>query len=371
MTTQLVRTLEPVLRHGRASWDRALIPDDEYDARLFNVKEMCQQLELDALLIASDPREPGAISYLNGYMPTTNSALLLIGPGDRRLLVAGLGGGRDHPHMRAVSAARDIVFFPDQGRGIAETLDNWGLYPGRIGLVGVDRSLPEPEADALENALRVAGWKLEPSDNVYAELRRVKRARELRVMRSGYLQLERCACHAGITLAETGDIGRAIIGLEAEARATGFHDFRLLTSYDSEWLEPFTGHRPVSHRGPVAFYLAGEYLGYWSEFADTFLPGDGTCREELREELGKIANRLSPGTVLSDFGMPFEGASKGVELRRIGASLDERVADPAIVEGEVVAAVAWMRNGGSLHIAGEEFLIGKSEARRLAASVRR
>jgi len=360
--------LEPTLRHGRAGWDRDLLPSDELEVRGQLVRDLLGSLDASAAVIVADTYEPGAISWLNTYEPTTRWALLLMDRAEHSLLVAGLGGGRDHHHIRDVSAVRDVTFFRDPGTGVAATFAEWGISPGRVATVGFDTSLPLRDADAMQGALSARGWSVVAIDAEYAALRRAPRPRELAVLARAQRLLDAAAASARADIVGSGrpdDLGALALAVERRARAAGFHDVRAVGGDGRTGLVPLGATQIVSV--PSGLLVAGEYLGVWAEVALTVAPSGKPPVRDAASLLTAALERCAPGARLEPGNGPWDdGATEGVLSRRRGRSLDEGVMGEALAPGDVVFVCAWRRDGdGSLVLTAATVLVGTDGSRAL------
>lgn len=348
--------MEPVLRHGCSAWDQARVPPDEYDIRITQAEALLEDAGLSALLVFSDPTDPSSIGWVNGYAPTTKWAMLLVAPA-RQLLVAGLGGGRDHPHIRAVSAARDITYFASPGDGTVATLREWGLEQGRVGVVGLERCLPAASADHIEQALVGAGWQVQPVDEEYWALRQVKRPRELRLMAEARLALDAAVADARVALARGAELSEAVVAMDRQLRYRGFHDVRVLVSNGAGGMEPYAGGRRSGH-GINALYVAGELHGYWAETSAMMSRGLLLDVPDPRGVIDRAVGELRSGADLDTVATELSATARDhdVELRRIGGALAECATGP-LVKGEVIAAVVGAHVGNDILLASEEVVV--------------
>lgn len=361
------------MRHGRAGWNRSLLPIDELEVRRDQVLELLANHAADAIVLASNPNEPGPVSWLTTYESTTRWSLLLLDRAGHSILVAGLGGGRDHHHIRDVTAVRDVTFFREPGPGIVSQLAAWGLTGGRIATVGFDDLLPLSEADAIEGTLAASGWSSLALDEPYAALRRRPRQREQLLLVQAQRMLEAAvAASTAEWRAEprAGGFGSFVVAIERRARAAGAHDVRALVGEGASGLVPWRGERWLTGR-PSAYLVAAEYLGVWAE-AGGNLPGvNSPDTSKARRLLEDALSGCVPGASLPpSLGSWADGVDAGVELRRHGRSIEEVGGGDKLIAGDVVFACAWVRGGDELFgMAVETVLVGTSGTRRLTEAI--
>jgi Xaa-Pro aminopeptidase len=119
------------------------IPAATYEARLERLRERLDARGIDRLVVYAD-REHGAnLSYLTGFDPRFEEALLVVGPdGDPAILVGnecfGVAGAAPLPMRRHLFQDFSLPSQPrDRSRPLAELLGQEGIGPGRrIGVVG-------------------------------------------------------------------------------------------------------------------------------------------------------------------------------------------------------------------------------------------
>jgi hypothetical protein len=119
------------------------IPAATYAARLERLRERADARGYDRLVIYADREHSANMSYLTGFDPRFEEALLVVAPeGDPAILVGnecfGMAGASTLPLRRHLSQDFSLPSQPrDRSRPLAELLAEEGIGPGRrIGVVG-------------------------------------------------------------------------------------------------------------------------------------------------------------------------------------------------------------------------------------------
>lgn len=119
------------------------IPSATYAARLARLRELADARGYDRLVVYADREHSANLSYLTGFDPRFEEALLLVGPdGDPAVLVGnecfGTAGAAPLPMRRHLFQDFSLPSQPrDRSRPLADLLADEGIGPGRrIGVVG-------------------------------------------------------------------------------------------------------------------------------------------------------------------------------------------------------------------------------------------
>jgi Xaa-Pro aminopeptidase len=119
------------------------IPAATYEARLERLRERLDARGIDRLVVYADREHSANLSYLTGFDPRFEEALLVVGPdGDPAILVGnecfGVAGAAPLPMRRHLFQDFSLPSQPrDRSRPLAELLGQEGIGPGRrIGVVG-------------------------------------------------------------------------------------------------------------------------------------------------------------------------------------------------------------------------------------------
>ena len=119
------------------------IPTEVYEARLVRLRERAAARNYDRVVVYADREHSASISYLTGFDPRFEEALLLIGPdGDPAILVGNecwaMAGAAPLPMHRHRFQDFSLPMQPrDRSHTLAEILGEEGIGPGsHVGLVG-------------------------------------------------------------------------------------------------------------------------------------------------------------------------------------------------------------------------------------------
>jgi Xaa-Pro aminopeptidase len=357
----VIRTMEPVMKHGRSTWDRAVLPADEFEERRLAVDRAAGAMGVDAVVGFEDSSHPGLIGYLSNYLTAGAIATLIYVPGGEATLLAGLGGGRDHPFIKGMSVVQDVRWFPQLGAGIAEVLEGHGLSEGRIAVAGAGECFNKARADGVFAALE--RYEVVTFDDALDTLRRNKRERELSVMRAARAILGEARSALLASLQATGEVHDALVVAERVTKLRGCRDFRALVLARNGSLRPWPdgGAGATSWcSDPVTVYLAAEYLGYWADLGFS-RPAHGaseslcaqaldvaqaslrvgssgaSLRRALSERLGATADRVT-----------LEATGMGLSLVETPNLSDDESA--VAREGDLVCLRVWARDGRVLTV---------------------
>ena len=119
------------------------LPRATYDARIERLRERMEVAGLDRLLVYADREHSANLSYLTGFDPRFEEALLVVGPGDVPAILVGnenwgTAGAAAVELRRHRFQDFSLPSQPRDGsRPLAEILGDEGVRPGtRVGLVG-------------------------------------------------------------------------------------------------------------------------------------------------------------------------------------------------------------------------------------------
>lgn len=314
MTVTAMPFMEPVLRRGRSYLDRELLPGDENESRLTRLLGQVTEQGLDGVVLFGAAHLPESLVYYANYTPTTFHGALVARPGHPPVLFAGKGGARDHPYIRTVSWVADIRYAADLGQAIRELTADWEGGSGRLGVSGLDTTLPHHVRDGIVSALQD---RLVPIDEMVLAQRRAKSAREVELLRRAG-DLARSAAAAANDAAGSGAGRRtALAAADYTARAGGAHDCRITAATETGGVSTIA--EVADEPGAVTALIAVEYLGYW-----------GLASTVAGTDLDQVVSASRPGAAHPD----------GVLVNGIGCGLAEapRAGDP-LAAGDVVTVV--------------------------------
>jgi len=364
----MIHVMGPVMKHGRSTWDRAVLPFDEFEERRLSVERAAEAMGAVAVVGFEDSHHSGLVGYLSNYLTAGAPATLISVPGVELTLVAGLGGGRDHPFIKGMTFVQDVRWFPQLGVGIAAVLEEHGVTEGRIALAGFNECFNRTQADGLLAAL--GGYEIVPFDDALAGLRRNKRERELGVMRLSRAILEQARTAFLTSLQATGEVHDALVVAERTAKLSGCRDFRALALGQDGSLRPWPDGRNGStswSRDPVTIYLAAEYLGYWADLGFSW-PEQGATASLCAQVLEVVQAALRAGSsgaslraALSE-GLGTAADRVTLEATGMGLSLVEAPLlsddDAALArEGDLICLRVWAQDVRALSVATSQVLV--------------
>jgi hypothetical protein len=287
-------TMQPVIGHGRTTWDRRLLPPDEFEERRLDVDAICARLGLRAIIGFDDAPAPGLAAYLTNYRG--GLATVIAVPGMPTVLLAGLGGARDHAFIKTVCCIEDLRWYPALGRGVRTVLGEAGLRSGPVGLVGDSECLPARMHHDVLESLGPLGVRHIDSD--IAELRRRKSVRELAILDRCSAVLAEARSAAERALHDRGSLHRSLVAAERAARAGGCRDVRILAAARTGSLSPWPSPvlQPDTWQdGWAAIYLAAEYLGYWGDLGFSVTGPGCPAPQDPQPLLEAARSALRPG----------------------------------------------------------------------------
>jgi hypothetical protein len=363
-------SMEPVLKRGFASWDRAVLPDDEFALRVEAVRGALGEAGLEALVIVNYSLlgvmvDYADMAYLSGLQ--SGGALLVTRQGDPTFV--SFGGGRELAFMRT-STWLPIV--PGAGKAfdvLRDQLRSRGVTGGAIGTVGATDLPPEVAARV---AAALEGYELRPFDAPFRALRTVKRPRELLAMRLAY-SIAAAAVAAGITaFASGGDNRSAMLEAERLARARKARDVRVLASMGGPELRPWEGRLEGRH-APLRLWVAVQYQGYWAEAAGTApMPADAAAERVVRAMQSTVRAGVAAGEVAAAglTALPTSAVESALSYGlggTIGLAYREGIAiapqsTAPLVEGSVVALRAHVDQGADASLASALVIVGPQQA---------
>jgi hypothetical protein len=313
--------MQPVLRRGRSFLDREMLPGDENEKRLNALLARAAERGLDGVVIFGAAHLPENLVYYANYTPTTFHGALVARAGESPVLFAGKGGARDHPYIRTVSWVAEIRYAAPLGAAVVEVADSWSTPGQRLGVVGLQTTLPHEVADEVLAAL---GERAVAIDDLVEHQRRDKSAREIAVLATANGIAHRAAAAAADAYA--GGAGRrsALAAADFSARAGDAHDCRITAATSLGGIAAMS--EVGDDRGPLSAVVAAEYLGYWGMAAIRLGP-DGTGpdggSDGANPALDRIVARLRPGVDSRDaLGPDADGAGTFL-VNGIGCGLAE------------------------------------------------
>ena len=97
-------SMEPVLKRGYSSWDRDVLPEDEYALRIEAVRARLREQNLAALVVVNYSLLGVMVDYADmAYLSGLQSGGALLIPRDGESVYVGFGGGRELAFMRTLT----------------------------------------------------------------------------------------------------------------------------------------------------------------------------------------------------------------------------------------------------------------------------
>ncbi len=259
-------SMEPVLKRGYSSWDRDVLPEDEFALRVDALRAALRAAGLDALIVLNYSLlgvmvDYADIAYVSGLQ--SGGALLVTREGDP--VFVSFGGGRELAFMRSLTW---LAIVPGAGKAfdvLREQLHARGMTSGPVGIVGA-ADLADSVAERIAQAL--GAYELRPFDASLRALRAVKRPREVLAARIALGLVEDAVAAGAAAFAAGGSNRDAMLEAERVARARKARDVRVLANMGGPDLRPWEG-RLAGRHAPLRLWVAAQYQGYWAEAATT------------------------------------------------------------------------------------------------------
>jgi hypothetical protein len=153
---------------GRPEDDRPEIPAETYGRRVEALRARAETRGYDRLVVYADREHSANLSFLTGFDPRFEEAVLVLGPsGDPAILVGnecyGMAGAAPLPMRRVRFQDLSLPSQPrDRSKPLAEILGDEGIAPGgRVGVLGwksyADRARMEVPAFLVDELRRLTG----------------------------------------------------------------------------------------------------------------------------------------------------------------------------------------------------------------------
>jgi Xaa-Pro aminopeptidase len=267
-----MRTLHSVLKRGGLYWDRALLPETAYRARLSRIQARIAACGDEAWLLYADVENHGNVVYATNFMPRVRSVLAFVPKTGEPILLANIGL-RDVPAAKTITWVDEVRPFGKLPKELVALIEEKGLAGASLGVCGFDRALPVVDWLAIQKGLPRAVWR--SRDDEIAALRAPKENWErVAIRRAGVMATE--ALRQVPKIMRPGlSIRQLLAEIDRGVRRLGVEDTRFLVASG-----PQTGVslRPPDDRilapGDVTMlYLAVQNQRYWAESAATFVLG--------------------------------------------------------------------------------------------------
>jgi len=260
---------EPSIKRGLTFWDRALMPRDEFDARLRLVRAAMRDAGLGALIVSGNMYEDAALIHLVGG--NVDGTMVLPLEGEPCIFTA--SGSRESFFLRELTWMQDVSHQGALvGGAVHKALGRYGIDGGRIGTAGW-QVLTERQYGDLAGAL--ADFELVDFSTGLFEIRRDLRPRERAAVERAREIVGKAVAAAEKTFADGGSNAAAVIEAERVARLEGAWDFRALANLEGDGLQPLE-LASDERREPLLLWAAARYQGYWADqVAPSSSPVDG------------------------------------------------------------------------------------------------
>ena len=379
-----------VLKRGCSTWDPALVPQAEFQARLDAVRREMARRDLDALVIYGDNYSFADICYLTNYFPKVRGGIAIV-PRDGAISMLLNIGSRDVPFAKTLTWVEDLRASNQVGGDGAKMIKEKGFEKAKVGLADSGHGFPLPQLEDMKNSLPGVSWQ--NCDDIVAPLRVAKTALELGAMsEAGRLLNDVCAGAAAFIKPGRKEY-EVVADIDRLARDKGAEDIRILAG--EHRLNPPSFKQAASLGSHWALYLAVQHERYWAEAGRTFILNndskiqsaydraqailaamakqlrpngnvaaiDETARKELGEFYAKAAvYGLANGIGLNQWEAPFLNESDAHEVgaMTVGAAM--------LNENMTVALRVAMENEGKIVLYGDSFQVTASGAKSLVGN---
>ncbi|MDP2358134.1 MAG: M24 family metallopeptidase [Beijerinckiaceae bacterium] len=267
-----MRTMHSVVKRGALYWDRDLLPESGYRARLQRVQAQIKASGDDAWIMMGDVERHGPVVYATNFMPRVRSALALIPRDGEPVLLANIST-RDIPAAKTITYVDEIRAFGKISKDLVALLDERAAKGARIGLCGVAGAMPYAEWTLIAEARPDIVWC--ERDVELDAMRASKDEHEIAaIQRSADIVVQ---AFDGVreALRPGANLRAAMAVLERLCRSKGAEDARILVSVSRDGCRPL---RPVhdhtiSDGDIVLVFLAVQNQRYWADSARTFSVG--------------------------------------------------------------------------------------------------
>ena len=308
-----MKTVHPVLKRGGLFWDRDMLPVQAYAERYQRMQEAIAAAGDDGWLLYGDVERYGSVAYVSNFLPRTRSALALVPRQGEPVLLASVGL-RDIPAAKALTWIEDVRPFTNLPKTLAALIEEKTLAGGRLGLVGLDESMPVTEWDAIEKALPRVSWQ--PRKDALFLLRQRKDSWELAAIRRVAAAVESALDLAPQLLKPGATMRQVAAELDREIRRKAAEDVRILCASGNQVataLRP-ADDRPLAKGDVVMLFIAAEIQRYWAEGARTYVLGAPSA--EMLALAGKVGEAL---------GAMRSSARAGTEVRQLFAAASDKL----------------------------------------------
>lgn len=287
-------TMNSVLLHGRASWDRNYFPSDEFEERVAGVQAAMHSAGLNGLVVAGNFLDYGNLAYLTGYLPWAGWSMAVLPAEGELTLVTGVGGGRELPVARTRTWVPDVRNLTNLNDALRELLSGRGIS-GKVGVASLGSLGSRLEQRILAG---LEGFEVVPADGLLTGQRGALRSRELTAVREAAGMVRSAAEALGLAHQKRKSNTAAAVEADYVARRQGAMDVRVLVNQDgSGELQPVEDQSDFRSETLVA-YLAVNAMGYWADLGVTL--GTSPLLDRARTAVSAMASAARAGAKASD-----------------------------------------------------------------------
>ncbi|MEE9568927.1 MAG: M24 family metallopeptidase, partial [Candidatus Binatia bacterium] len=265
-------TLHTVLNRGCSIWDRSLVPKEEFQNRLEQIRKGMRERSLDLLLVYGDSWKLGNLAYVSHFMPKNRGALAIIpSAGEPALVVQ--EPDRNNPFSRTLTWIGEVISTGQFAQGLTRVLKARGLQPKRVGLVTVEEQLGARQWTGLIKILE--GVEMVHCRDLVGTLRLTKSSGEVALVKKSAEILTQAFSLLNKELRPERKEYEIMALAERVARGQGAEDFRFLIARSSQpevGLRP-VGPTPIAKGEGILISMAMSYQRYWAELGQTYFLG--------------------------------------------------------------------------------------------------
>ncbi len=362
----------PILKHGKTTWDKDLIPQREVDERVARIRAAMKARGYDALLVVGDSLRGGNSIYVTNFAPWEPRAIAaaIVTPSahEATLQIA----LRNIPFVQPYVWAK-VRTAADEGVGSAveEAATELQLKHARIAFVG-GRFLGEAMLGQIQKTF--AGGKLTEADDIILELRRRKSPTEIALVRGAGAKAEKILADI-IQHAEPGMTEAALAAYADYAfRRSGCQDVDVLFRAGEAGIEAYAhgkhfpfrpaSSQPLSAAPSTGIYIAVQYHGYWLELSQSFVVAGKAPIAALDTAFAEMLKAARPG------GSVGKSDARAAWIHGIGLDREEAPqflpGGEALEAGDTIAAHVAIRQGDDVLVKGRVALVGEAGSTVLA-----
>src|SRR3989304_1860006 len=140
-----------VLKRGCSTWNRAALPQAEFQTRLDAGGQEIARRNLDALVIYGDNYSFADLCYLTNYFPKVRGGIAVV-PRDGAISLLLNIGSRAVPFAKTLTWVEDVRASNQLGGDGAKLLKERGLDKGKIGLGDSGQGFSLPQLGEMRGA---------------------------------------------------------------------------------------------------------------------------------------------------------------------------------------------------------------------------